>query len=347
MTIFVDGKEQELTAVNAVSGDEWTKDLLDSYDALHYDEDHEIYTMSQEDFEWWQPVVEKLNKISELEDALTPEDREIYYQAQLSDPDLEKEADQRMIWLQEHFAELEKEVKAENMEHIKYELIENTREVHYKDRAEIKKGCTRDQTDQNPEIIKSFDSKDEALEALKDYKSEILEFSSHGMIYFNVKEFYVEENVYDRDGEWISGGDVWEFSEMPIAELIKARPEIVSSTDISASDLEIMSKDEAAEVREAVAGNKNTPVSVLEELSKDEDIVRINVARNKNTPVNVLEELSKDPDEDVREAANKRLENQHYISASDLREAKAEKDVRDAAAPKQEQKQKAQEQGLE
>lgn len=340
MEILVDGKEQELTAVGK-NGVEWTEDLLGNYGALHYDEDHEIFTMSQEEFERWEPIVEKLNKISELEDALTPEDKEKYYQTDLSDPDLGSEVDLRMNWLQEH-------VEHVSVEYIRYELCENIQEISYADREKIKKGCTRNEdSNQNPEIT-SFFRKEDALEALKDCKSEIQEMSSHGMIYFKVTEFHVEENVYDRDGEWISGGDVWEFSEMPIAELIKARPEIVSSTDISASDLEIMSKDEAAEVREAVAANENTPAAVLEMLSNDKDwFVRREVAGNKNTPVNVLEELSKDPDEDVREAANKRLENQHYISASDLREAKAEKDVRDAAAPKQEQKQKAQEQGLE
>ena len=30
----------------------------------------------------------------------------------------------------------------------------------------------------------------------------------------NVTEYYVEENEYDEDNEWISGGDIWEISEI-------------------------------------------------------------------------------------------------------------------------------------
>ena len=342
MEIMVDGKEQELTAVGK-NGVELTEDLLGNYGALHYDEDHEIFTMSQEEFEWWEPIVEKLNKISELEDALTPEDKEKYYQTDLSDPDLGSEVDLRMSWLQEH-------VEHVSVEYIRYELCENIQEISYADREKIKKGCTRNEdSNQNPEIT-SFFRKEDALEALKDCKSEIQEMSSHGIIYFKVTEFHVEENVYDRDGDWIRGGDVLDFSEMPITELIKARPEIVSSIDISASGLEILAKDENEDpyIRQEVAANENTSVATLEALSKDADWgVRWNVAQNKNTPTAVLEHLTKDKEDDIRQMANERLENQHHISSSDLKEAKAEKDVRDAAAPKQEQKQKAQEQGLE
>ena len=25
--------------------------------------------------------------------------------------------------------------------------------------------------------------------------------------------FYIEQNEYDEDGEWVSGGDVWDFAE--------------------------------------------------------------------------------------------------------------------------------------
>jgi hypothetical protein len=32
--------------------------------------------------------------------------------------------------------------------------------------------------------------------------------------YYLVTEYCVEENEYDEDGEWVSGGDVLEFSHM-------------------------------------------------------------------------------------------------------------------------------------
>lgn len=103
---------------------------------------------------------------------------------------------------------------------MKYEIRKNTREISYKNRAQIKQGCTLEQDNQDPEIIKSFDDKDEALNELKLYKSDICKLSGGAGAYYAVTEYYVEENEYDKDGEWVSGGDVWEFSEIKI-ELVE------------------------------------------------------------------------------------------------------------------------------
>ncbi|MBD5543745.1 MAG: hypothetical protein HDR01_05775 [Lachnospiraceae bacterium] len=103
---------------------------------------------------------------------------------------------------------------------MKYEIRKNTREISYKKRAEIKEGCTLEQDNQEPEIIKSFDNKGEALSELKQYKSDICKLSGGAGTYYAVTEYYVEENEYDEDGEWVSGGDVWEFSKMQI-ELVE------------------------------------------------------------------------------------------------------------------------------
>ena len=147
---------------------------------------------------------------------------------------------------------------------------------------------------------------------------------------------------------------------------------VAENKNTPVATLEILAKDPDENVRCAVAENENTPATVLEKLAKDNDPgVLISLIRNENTPVAVLESLAKDPDESVRDQAIDRLDakiccavaekenapmkvpenlskdEKPIISASDLKEAKAEKDVRDAAAPKQEQKQKAQEHGLE
>jgi succinylglutamate desuccinylase len=63
-------------------------------------------------------------------------------------------------------------------------------------------------------------------------------------------------------------------------------------------------------VHVSVAGNANTPVSVLEKLVEDEN-VRWAVARNENTPVTLLEKLAQDKDEDVRKAVT---ENPNFTS---------------------------------
>lgn len=95
----------------------------------------------------------------------------------------------------------------------KYELRKNMREITEKD--SIAEGCTLLQRDQEPEIIKTFVDIDEALIALKEYETDITKFGSSGGVFFKVTEYYIEENEYDDDGEWISGGDIWKFSKMP------------------------------------------------------------------------------------------------------------------------------------
>ncbi|WP_300802335.1 hypothetical protein [uncultured Acetatifactor sp.] len=103
---------------------------------------------------------------------------------------------------------------------MKYEIRKNVREISYKNRMQIKQGCTLEQNNQDPEVIKSFDDKDEALNELKSYNSDICKLSGGAGAYYAVTEYYVEENEYDEDGEWVSGGDVWEFSEIKI-ELVE------------------------------------------------------------------------------------------------------------------------------
>ena len=98
----------------------------------------------------------------------------------------------------------------------RFELKKNTREVkHLKD---IYKGCTFCQNEYFPEIIKPYDNKEDAMKALESYETEIQRLSNGAGTFYQVTEYYVEENVYDEDGEWESGGDVWEFSEIPESE---------------------------------------------------------------------------------------------------------------------------------
>lgn len=100
MTIMVNGKEMELKAIGK-NGIEWTNDLLGNYDALHYDEDQEQYTMSEDEFEWWEQVVEMLNEVSDLEEGMDEDTRE-EYEAEYWPSDLDEEARERLEWLQTH-----------------------------------------------------------------------------------------------------------------------------------------------------------------------------------------------------------------------------------------------------
>ena len=70
----------------------------------------------------------------------------------------------------------------------------------------------------------------------------------------------------------------------------------------------MLAQDEMWRVRNAIAGNINTPSDVLAMLAKDVDVdVRCMVTDNKNTSVETLVMLSKDNNEWVSEAAIKAL----------------------------------------
>lgn len=98
MTIFVNGEARELEVIGK-NGIEWTNDLLGSYDALHYDEEQEVYAMSEDDFAWWKPVVDMLNEINELEEELG-EDAGAEYETENFDySDLDDECRARLGWL--------------------------------------------------------------------------------------------------------------------------------------------------------------------------------------------------------------------------------------------------------
>ena len=102
----------------------------------------------------------------------------------------------------------------------KIELRKNSIEVSWKNRKTIKEGITTTQDDQYPEIVKSFDNLEDAKNELQKYKSNIRELSGGAGKYYLIEEYYIEENTYDKDGEWLEGGDIWEFSKI-IIELVE------------------------------------------------------------------------------------------------------------------------------
>ena len=101
------------------------------------------------------------------------------------------------------------------MNEIRFEIKKNNIEISYKNRMNIKPGCTLDNIDSDPEIVESFDTKEAAIEALKKYSTDISAFSLCGTV-FNVTEYYVEENEYDEDGDVVICNGVWEESKMEI-----------------------------------------------------------------------------------------------------------------------------------
>lgn len=95
----------------------------------------------------------------------------------------------------------------------RYELRTASVEVASLDK--IRHGCACEHPD--PTVIAAFRTKDEALDALKGYKSSARHYEGWVKPYWFVTEFWVEENTYrideDGDADWIEGGDVWEYAD--------------------------------------------------------------------------------------------------------------------------------------
>lgn len=97
----------------------------------------------------------------------------------------------------------------------KYEVKENTIEVNYKNRKSIKAGVSLESENQDPVTIVSCETLEEAQEELKKLKTDIKE-NHYNTTFYTVTEYYIEENEYDEDGDWVTGGDIYDFSEMNI-----------------------------------------------------------------------------------------------------------------------------------
>ena len=139
-----------------------------------------------------------------------------------------------VFMLLERVVQEDSEGEKNNMK--KYEIMKNSAEFNWKHRKEITTGCTMD--DVEPEKIAEFKKLEEAEEELKKYKTEISE--SGGM--FSVTEYMIRENEYDEDGEWISGGDVWDFSKMEIGVVDRETLELIG-TATSYEEAEKMKMD--------------------------------------------------------------------------------------------------------
>lgn len=61
---------------------------------------------------------------------------------------------------------------------------------------------------------------EDAKNELLNYKSNIRELSGNYGKYYLVEEYYIEENIYDEDGELLEGEGIWEFSKINI-ELVE------------------------------------------------------------------------------------------------------------------------------
>lgn len=107
------------------------------------------------------------------------------------------------------------EYQKEEIEMRKFEIVKNEAEYSFRNKDMIHTGCTFEEDFQNPETLEEYSTKEEAIEALEKYSSEIRKLSGGAGAFYHVTEYVVQENVYNEDGDWLSGGDIWKYAELP------------------------------------------------------------------------------------------------------------------------------------
>ena len=93
-----------------------------------------------------------------------------------------------------------------------YEIKTYEGEFNYKERNEIVTGCAVNIDCSDPETLERFETLEEAKEAFKKYET-VINGGYSGVAW--VKEYWIEENVYDEDDEFVEGGDVIDVTELP------------------------------------------------------------------------------------------------------------------------------------
>lgn len=97
----------------------------------------------------------------------------------------------------------------------KYEIFKNEITFPIREKNKIKLGCTLLSDNQFPEKLEEYIDLDSAKKELSKYVSSIEQEGTTTGTRYRVTEYYIEENAYNEDGEWISGGDIWGFSKFP------------------------------------------------------------------------------------------------------------------------------------
>lgn len=109
----------------------------------------------------------------------------------------------------------------------KYVLFKLNNEISWKNRYDILPGCSIDLNgSQDPEKIEEFQTKEEALEALKKYSTSVGEGSG----FFSITEYYVSEIEYDDDGDFLNE-DILKYSKMNIEVIEKPSYNVLASFD--------------------------------------------------------------------------------------------------------------------
>lgn len=97
---------------------------------------------------------------------------------------------------------------------IKYKIVKTEAELYYKIRNKIKQGCTLD--DSFAEIVKIFDTLEDAKNEFQKFNTDIWEIKGNTGIWYLINEYSLVKTEYDADNEVINS-DILDISKMSIA----------------------------------------------------------------------------------------------------------------------------------
>lgn len=114
---------------------------------------------------------------------------------------------------------------------IKYEVYFNSIEIGYKSRRTIKAGVSIEVAfNLEPELVASFDNLEDAQAELNSKDTTITDLSGNAGTYYLVEEFYLAENEYDEDGDFVQQIAIHDFSKMEI-DLVSESGEVIGTFD--------------------------------------------------------------------------------------------------------------------
>ena len=108
----------------------------------------------------------------------------------------------------------------------KFEINKREIEIPFKDRFKIKKDITFSYDSVNSEKVVSFDTLEEAKQALKEYESTVYDYPK----YYFITEYVIEEYEYDEDGD-SEYKDTWATSEMSFTVVDNDSFDVVATFD--------------------------------------------------------------------------------------------------------------------
>lgn len=117
---------------------------------------------------------------------------------------------------------------------VKYTINRQWDEINDRYKRTIRASCLWDtdygRTNFDYETVEVFDSKEEALAALKNYKAEVRRFSDHNVRYWSVTEYFVEEVEFDDDEEEINF-EFLDWAEMEFSVIEKSECKVLATFD--------------------------------------------------------------------------------------------------------------------